>query len=103
MGDALPPESLARRCGAEDCYQDRCENVPFASTGGLEKRSEMTSPPWVPAADVPAYLEGYRAAALELFGAEWATCEFSWQPAITLNAPEDADADVITEVRTPPT
>ncbi len=80
--DEPPSEAFAR--GASNCYQDRCENCPFSSVGGLERRSNMRAPEYVAAADAEDYLRGYRAQALDMYGADWATCSFSWSPAITI-------------------
>lgn len=67
-----------------DCYQDMCENSPFASVGGLENRVVLTAPKWIPPEEVVEYLRGYEAAALEAYGPEWRTCAFGWSPAITI-------------------
>ena len=73
-----PEKALAaRRRGMTDCYQDRCENIPFASVGGLEKRGEMQAPDYVSEEDREEYLLGYRQMARELFGEDWQTCAFS--------------------------
>lgn len=77
-----------KRQGALDCYQDRCENTPFGSIGGLDKRSNMQRPRWVPASDWAVYQDGYEEAAEELFGDDWTTCEFGWQKAITIEGKE---------------
>jgi len=71
-----------------DCYQDSCENCPFASVGGLEQRGNMQLPSWVPQADRDEYLSGYRDAALKMYGEDWQTREFGWRPAVTLPSPQ---------------
>lgn len=73
--------------GEQDCAQDAMENVPFGSVGGLERRGNMRPPAY--ASDLgesysKAYLAGYRARALAMYGADWETCEFSWKPALTI-------------------
>lgn len=73
---------------AHDCVQDGMENAPFASVGGLDHRSKMKAPNYVPAEHAEAYLEGYRRAALESYGPQWETVGFGWGPAITINEPE---------------
>jgi len=78
----------AFRRGALDCYQDRCENCAFASVGGLEKRGELKAPDYVNECDAKDYLEGYVAAAEEMFGEDWRTCEFEWKAALTIGADE---------------
>jgi hypothetical protein len=70
--------------GRIDCVQDRCENCPFASVGGLEQRSSMSAPKYIAPGDAAEYLRGYRAGALLVFGADWETCEFGWGPALTI-------------------
>lgn len=70
--------------GRMDCYQDRCENIPFATVGGLERRSSMIAPRYLEPGDVEDYLRGYRDAAAALFGADWETCAFGWVPTLTI-------------------
>lgn len=70
--------------GRLDCAQDRCENVPFGSVGGLDCRQDMRLPQYVQLAEAEQYLAGYRSAAEEIFGRDWATREFSWKPALTV-------------------
>jgi hypothetical protein len=72
--------------GRQDCYQDRCENIPFSSIGGLKCRSKMIPPRYLEFEDVEEYLRGYRDAAKALFGEDWETCEFGWVPTLTINA-----------------
>lgn len=72
------------RRGHLDCVQDSCENCPFASVGGLEQRHHPIAPNYIPGGLAAEYLAGYEAAALELYGADWRTCTFSWQPALTI-------------------
>jgi hypothetical protein len=78
----VPDGPLGR--GYMDCYQDRCENVPFASIGGLDARSAPKAPDYVVTSDVPAYLTGYMVCARKLFGEDWRTCTFGWQHALTI-------------------
>ena len=68
-----------------DAYQDRCENVPFASVGGLDRRGSMFAPKYIDPIDREEYLRGYRAAAREMFGDDWESCVFGWAPAITID------------------
>lgn len=70
--------------GVIDAVQDRCENCPFASVGGLEKRSAMVTPKYISKGDEKEYLRGYRHGARRMFGDDWETCEFGWRPAITI-------------------
>lgn len=70
--------------GRLDCTQDRYENSPFASVGGLGKRGEMVAPKYVSAWDEKEYLRGYRDAARAHFGDE--TCSFGWAPALEVPA-----------------
>ena len=69
-----------------DCYQDRCENAPFASVGGLDKRNAMTAPEYVTAAERADYLNGYRLQARNIYGDDWQTCAFGWQAAVTIES-----------------
>jgi hypothetical protein len=59
--------------GQLDCYQDRCENCPFASIGGLESRSNPQVPKYVPENRKDTWLDGYLNQALNLYGEDWAT------------------------------
>ena len=68
----------------QDAYQDRCENAPFASVGGLELRGCMRAPSYVARVDQEEYLRGYRAAAREMYGDDWQTCAFGWKPALVV-------------------
>lgn len=79
-----PPKPPARVRGAQDCYQDRCENVPFASVGGLKARSAMERPKWITPEEEADYLAGYREMAQQLYGEDWETCTFGWAPAIEI-------------------
>jgi hypothetical protein len=83
----IPPigsETTPRERGGTDCYQDRCENIPFASVGGLEARTAMRRPKWITEEDEAEYLAGYREMAESLYGADWQTCSFGWTPALEL-------------------
>jgi hypothetical protein len=72
--------------GQHDATQDRCENVPFVSVGGLERRSNMEAPGYVEKGDQEAYLEGYRDRARFMFGDDWQTCGFGWEPVLEIGA-----------------
>lgn len=87
MNVQVPPTSPFMR-GALDCMQDRCENVPFMSIGGLSKRTCMEAPEYIPKQDREAYLAGYRQQAEDMFGSDWATCEFGWSAVLTVRADE---------------
>lgn len=95
--------------GKNDAYQDRCENVPFASTGGIEARQNMVVPNYIPDAERALYLEGYRFRCEEMFGEDWATCEFGWNAALTIDnggaesaakSPELTDEELLTNAET---
>ena len=82
--------------GINDCAQDACENVPFASIGGLEARDDPRPPNYddgVPLTNTNAYLFGYTATARAMFGADWRTCEFGWAPAMVITEPLDTPPD----------
>lgn len=88
---ATPAETLserARNAGRFDCSLDRCENVPFASVGGLARRSSMARPAWISEAFESDYLTGYRERARELFGEDWETAEFGWKLALKISGEE---------------
>ncbi len=72
--------------GALDCYQDRCENIPFASIGGPDKRSAMVAPKYITRDERDEYLEGYRHAARHGLGEDWETCSFGWAPVAAIVA-----------------
>ena len=82
------PGNEAFQRGQMECIQDRCENIPFAGLGGLENRMTPKAPDYIPAEDVDDFIAGYKAAALEMYGDDWQTCEFSWQHALTIEPPE---------------
>lgn len=84
FGSIGASNTTPRQRGAQDCYQDRCENVPFASVGGLEARASMQRPKWIPPEQEKEYLAGYREAAERLYGADWQTCSFGWTPALEI-------------------
>jgi hypothetical protein len=71
--------------GQNNFTQDRCENAPFASVGGLDKRTAMVAPPFVPEDEQAEYLRGYQHAAMAAYGDDWQTCAFGWKPALTIN------------------
>lgn len=75
-----------RQRGRSDCGQDACENCPFASIGGLERRSAMEAPGYIPAEVASEYLAGYAEQAQAMYGDDWRTCSFGWGPAITIQA-----------------
>lgn len=70
--------------GRLDAHQDDCENVPFASVGGLSARAELIPPDHITDVDVKEYLYGYASGARELYGADWRTCEFGWTEALAV-------------------
>lgn len=72
--------------GFSDCYQDRCENVPFASVGGWAARPNIKAPDYVSYRKVGAYMKGYRACARKLWGDDYLTCSFGWVPVATIPA-----------------
>lgn len=85
VGPAESEQSRARHAGRMDCSLDHTENVPFASVGGLSRRTSMTRPRWVAQAFESDYLEGYRERALDLFGEGWETAEFGWKLALKID------------------
>ena len=70
--------------GRMDATQDRCENVPFASVGGLGKRTSMEVPKYIEDADAAQYIAGYVEAVATFYGRDWQTCEFGWKPVAAL-------------------
>lgn len=83
----MQPEVDWRQRGAADCYQDRCENAPFGSVGGLERRANLHAPRWAMGHEAE-YLEGYEAQAKEMFGEDWRTCEFAWNGPVLVIDPQ---------------
>lgn len=65
-----------------DAFDDSCQNCPFGSVGGLEKRGSMVAPSYITPAERETYLKGYQAAAKNMYGDDWATCAFGWAPAM---------------------
>jgi len=85
-----------RTRGRSDCWQDRCENVPFSSVGGLEKRDAMVAPEYITKhgeSYTKDYLDGYRAAARAMFGPDWQTCSFSWKHVMTIEGKKKEEGD----------
>ena len=89
---ALRAEPFNR--GKFDCLMDGNENVPFASVGGLEKRTDPTwaAPDYVPERDRKAYLEGYRDQAWAQYGPDWQTCPFGWTHVMTIGGEAQDEA-----------
>ena len=79
-------DSFAR--GYMNAYQDMCENAPFASVGGLEKRTAMVAPRYITPAEHGEYIRGYRVAAQLMYGKDWETCTFGWAPALNIGGGE---------------
>lgn len=82
----IDPGSTPFERGMTDAYQDRCENVPFASIGGLGARLNMRAPEYVPEPDRGEYIEGYAWGSKAMFGDDWATCQFGWLKAIEIGS-----------------
>lgn len=76
------------RRGQVDCAQDRYENCPFASVGGLEARARLVAPSYISKDQAGRYLEGYAKAALEMYGEDWQTCKFTWRHVLTIPGKE---------------
>lgn len=70
--------------GFTDAARDACENAPFASVGGLERRDSLVAPAYITPDEQQAYLLGYEVFALTSYGKDWRTCEFGWDDALTL-------------------
>jgi hypothetical protein len=70
--------------GWHDAAQDACENCPFASIGGLERRGNMQAPSYITPKERQLYLDGYRGFARASYGSDWETCSFGWAPAMVL-------------------
>ncbi len=75
--------------GRTDAVQDACENAPFASSGGMDKRTAMVAPSYISTGDEKEWLRGYKAGCDLAHGPGWETGSFGWGPAITINEPED--------------
>lgn len=82
--------------GGIDALQDRCENAPFNCVGGLSKRVAPVLPKWIASVTDEGYrkdwLRGYLHRCRELFGEDWATCEFGWTPAIRIGGDDEPSA-----------
>jgi len=66
-------------------FQDRCENCPFASSGGMDKRTAMEAPDYVPADQREEYLRGYRGYCDEEYGPGWETARWGWTPVLQID------------------
>jgi hypothetical protein len=72
------------RRGMTDCYQDRCENCPMASIGGLDARAKPSAPKYITPSEHADYLDGYAHQAQAMYGDDWRTCVFGWQRALQI-------------------
>lgn len=54
----------AFRRGYSDCMQDRSENAPFGSVGGIDRAANPVAPEYVTPDEHEEYLTGYKLAAL---------------------------------------
>lgn len=86
--DVEPTEAFLH--GVSNSIQDSCENAPFGSLGGLDKRAAFIDGSGV-TADLPKYvtstmaeewLRGYLSAFCAMNGDDWRTCPFGWAPAL---------------------
>ena len=92
------PYERAFARAASNAIQDSCENAPFGSVGGLERRHDMEVPDYVIKQEIcaTAYLAGYHEAARRMYGEDWRNCEFRWEHALTI---EGSGEDVrVTEI-----
>ncbi len=78
--------------GWTTCYQDRCENVPFGTVGGEDARPDIKASDFVPPEKRGAYMAGYRACALRLWGDDYITCSFGWAPVLTIHSNGEVSA-----------
>lgn len=85
--------------GFSDAGQDMCENAPFASIGGLEKRNAMVAPKYLTPDERERYLDGYRVFARIQYGEDWKTCGFGWQPALTIPGTIEEEREIRDERR----
>lgn len=76
--------------GYVDCYQDRCENVPFASIGGMDNRHTPRAPEYVPEHEREEYMRGYIECCENLWGPDWRDAKFSWKPVLELTSGREA-------------
>lgn len=79
--------------GFMNAMQDRCENCPFASSGGMDKRTAMEAPDYVPKDQTEEYLRGYRAYCEDNYGEGWETAQWGWAPALKID-PKDGSISV---------
>lgn len=70
--------------GKDNCVQDNNENCPFASTGGLDKRTEMTVPEYIKPEEAEEYICGYQRQAELMYGIHWRDAQFRWLPALVI-------------------
>ena len=57
--------------GRQDCMLDDIENCPFASIGGLERRTTPTWPKYIGSTEAEDYILGYVGMAQEIYGDDW--------------------------------
>ena len=80
--------------GWSAAMQDNCENCHFSSAGGMERRSDMVAPDYIPKEDVEEYLAGYRGYCLKTWGDDWETCEFGWAPVMTIGGDDGENPEL---------
>lgn len=82
----------AQERAMSDAYLDSVENIPFSSIGGLDRRHSdeaMEIPDYIHPSCRDAYIRGYQAAALKMYGEDWRTCRFGWVPVLEIGPPTD--------------
>lgn len=90
----------AYRRAQTDALQDSCENAHFSSIGGMDKRASddlMEVPEYIAPHCRRHYLEGYKSACEEMFGADWRTCPFGWKPVLVLEIFETGEDIAVKE------
>lgn len=85
MTDSTPTTLSPFNWGYMNAVQDDCENAPFASSGGMDKRLAMEAPEYVPADKAEEFLRGYRAYCHATYGPGWETGEWGWVPVLEID------------------
>lgn len=75
------PYEWGRMCAA----QDACENAPFGSTGGMDKRTDMKAPNYVAKGQRDEWLKGYRDFCDTSYGLGWETAEWGWSAVVEIH------------------
>lgn len=75
--------------GRADAIQDDCENAPFNCVRGQiknspVKREDWERPNWIVEDESAAYLAGYEAQCIHMYGKDWESKVWGWSKSLTI-------------------